>query len=113
MRRKLAGCSAVPADAPVRLEPAGAGRYRLSGALRLDAAADILARGLAAFAGQAAVEVDLAGVSDADSAGLAVLIEWTRQCRLAGREISYRAMPPRLAGMARIGGVSDLLPAAR
>jgi phospholipid transport system transporter-binding protein len=95
-----------------RLEQAGEGRYRLSGVVRLDSAADVLALGVAAFAGQASVEVDLAGVSDADSAGLAVLIEWTRQLRLEGRTITFRSMPPRLAGMARMGGVADLLPKA-
>lgn len=95
-----------------RLEPAGAGRYRLSGVVRLDSAAEVLALGVEAFAGQASVEVDLAGVSDADSAGLAVLIEWTRQLRLEGRTIMFRSMPPRLAGMARMGGVAALLPTA-
>lgn len=94
------------------LEQAGDGRYRLSGALRFDTAAQALALGEQAFAGQAAVEVDLAGVSDADSAGLAVLIEWTRQARLRGQRIVFSAMPPRLAGMARIGGVTQLLPLA-
>lgn len=96
--------------APASLEPAGAGRYRLAGVLRLETAARVLALGEQAFAGQASIEVDLTGVSDADSAGLAVLIEWTRQARLQGRSIVFSAMPPRLAGMARIGGVTDLLP---
>lgn len=93
-----------------RLEPDGAGRYRLCGALRLETAAGVLALGEAAFAGQAAVEVDLTGVADADSAGLAVLIEWTRQARQQRRKIAFSGMPPRLAGMARISGVAGLLP---
>jgi phospholipid transport system transporter-binding protein len=93
-----------------RLEAVGPGRYALAGDLGIDAAAAVLARGESEFAGQARVEVDLAGVSDADSAGLAVLIEWTRDARLAGRSIAYRSMPARLAALARIGGVGELLP---
>ena len=96
--------------APASLAPAGEGRYRVAGVMRLDTAADLLALGVAAFAAQAAVAVDLSEVSDADSAGLAVLIEWTRQARLQGRRIEFSGMPPRLAGMARIGGVQELLP---
>lgn len=96
--------------APARLEPAGAGRFRVAGVLRLDTAADLLALGVEAFAGRPVVEVDLADVSDADSAGLAVLLEWTRQARLQGRTIVFRAMPARLARMARIGGVAEFLP---
>ncbi len=97
---------------PAGLAPAGEGRYRVSGVMRLDTAADLLSLGVAAFAGQAEVAVDLSEVSDADSAGLAVLIEWTRQARLQGRAIAFSGMPPRLAGMARIGGVTELLPMA-
>ena len=94
-----------------RIEPAGGG-YRVVGDLGLASATAVLAAGETAFAGQAAVEVDLAGVTDADSAGLAVLIEWTRSARRDGRGIVFKGLPPRLAALARIGGVYELLPLA-
>jgi phospholipid transport system transporter-binding protein len=86
------------------------GHYALTGDLGFDCAVSILAQGEAAFAGKAEVVVDLSGVTDADSAGLAVLIEWTRRCSIAERRISFRRIPSRLGAIARIGGLSQLLP---
>jgi len=41
-----------------------------------------------------------------------VLIEWARGARLSGRSIRFHELPPRLAELARIGGVAELLPIA-
>ena len=98
------------ARAQCRLERTGDGRYALLGDLGLESAAGILGRGEAAFSGRPEVAVDLSGVTDADSAGLAVLIEWTRAARSEGRLIRFFGMPSRLGDIARIGGVNDLLP---
>jgi phospholipid transport system transporter-binding protein len=105
----LGGTSPSP---DCRLEPREPGHWALSGDLGLETAAGVLARGEAAFAGVQRADVDLSGVTDADSAGLAVLIEWARGARLSGRSITYRSLPPRLAELARIGGVAELLPIA-
>jgi len=86
------------------------GHYALTGDLGFECALSILAQGEAAFAGQAAVVVDLSGVTDGDSAGLAVLIEWTRRSRIAERQISFRRIPSRLGAIAQIGGLAGLLP---
>lgn len=99
-----------PAGAQARLEPLGGGRYALSGELDLDNVAALLAEGERAFRGQAAVEVDLGGVTTSDSAGLALLLEWVAAVRSAGGQLHYRALPPQLAAIARLGGVADLLP---
>ena len=105
----MAGRSAPPA---CRLEPREPGRWALSGDLGLETAAGILVQGEAAFSGVPSADVDLSGVTDADSAGLAVLIEWARVARLSGRSIRFHELPPRLAELARIGGVAELLPIA-
>jgi len=73
----------------------------------------MLASGESAFAGVPAAAVDLSGITDADSAGLAVLIEWVRTARQSGRRIEFSGLPPRLAELARIGGVAEILPIAR
>jgi len=101
----------LPADG-CRLEPLGEGRYAVTGELDLASAAAVLAAGSAAFAGQPRVDVDLSRVGRADSAGLAVLIEWTRAARLAGTQITFHALPARMAALARIGGVDQLLTVA-
>ena len=104
--------SDAPAAASCRLEERGDGRYALVGEFGLEAATGMLRRGEASFRRDPRVEVDLVGVVDADSAGLAVMIEWTRAARHERREIVFRGVPRRLADLARIGGVDRLLPLA-
>jgi len=96
-----------------RLDAEAEGRFRLSGDLGFEAAAAILQRGRAAFAGHAAVRVDLADVSDADSAGLAVLLQWVREARREDRDLRFAQLPERLAALARISGVSEFVPVVR
>lgn len=100
-----------PAEAgePGRLAAAGAGRFELAGTVGFDDAARLLAEGDAAFASLDAVEVDLARVTRADSAGLALLIEWTLAARAAGRSLRYSNVPPAVASLAGISDVAELL----
>ena len=105
----MAGKARRPA---CRLEQQDPSHWRVSGELDLETAAGMLSAGTAAFAGVPRAEVDLSAVTDADSAGLAVLIEWVRGACTSGRSIAFRGLPPRLAELARIGGVADLLPVA-
>jgi phospholipid transport system transporter-binding protein len=72
-------------------------------------ASRLLAEGDAAFAGCERVEVDLARVSQVDSAGLALLLEWSLAARDAGRTLAYRNVPPAIASLAGISDVAELL----
>lgn len=101
---------AAEPNAGCRLEAAGEGRYLLQGDLGFLTVAAVLENGEREFAGRQRVEVDLSRLTDADSAGLALLIEWTRSARAAGRDIVFRGMPARLEAIARISGVADMLP---
>jgi phospholipid transport system transporter-binding protein len=92
-----------------RLAPAGAGRFELSGEVGFGDAARLLAEGERAFAALDSVEVDLAGVKRADSAGLALLIEWSLAARDAGRQLRYRNVPAAIASLAGISDVSELI----
>ena len=94
---------------PGRLSPAGEGRFELSGDVGFSDAVRLLAEGEVAFGGLARVEVDLAGVARTDSAGLALLLEWSLAAREGGRSITYRNMPPALASLAGISDVTELL----
>jgi phospholipid transport system transporter-binding protein len=95
-----------------RLEMRGEGRFALSGVLSLATAASVLMAGERAFADATDIEVDLSGVATADSAGLAVLLEWVRWARLRGRRLRLVAMPPVLTAIADISEVEDVLQAA-
>ncbi|MBM4219632.1 MAG: STAS domain-containing protein [Gammaproteobacteria bacterium] len=92
-----------------RLTAAGPGMYELAGTVGFGDAARLLAEGDRAFAPLRAVEVDLARVTRIDSAGLALLIEWSLAARAAGRQIRYRNVPPAVTSLAGISDVSELL----
>jgi phospholipid transport system transporter-binding protein len=96
---------------PGRLAPAGPGRFELHGDLGFGDAARVLAEGERAFGALPSVEVDLAGVTRVDSAGLAVLIEWSLAAADAGRRLGYRNLPPAVVSLAGISDVSELIPA--
>jgi phospholipid transport system transporter-binding protein len=86
-------------------------RYQALGALTFATAARALAAGLAALAHTQgrSIEVDLAGVEAADSAGLAVLIEWAAWARRNGRSLRFTRVPDALRTIARISEIDELL----
>lgn len=94
------------------LEASGEGRFALRGDLGFDNAVPLLEDGLRRFGDAGSVEVDLAGVTHADSAGVAVLIEWVAAARRAGRELRYTDVPAQVLAIARLGGVDGFLPVA-
>ena len=59
--------------------------------------------------GDAPVTVDLGGVRRADSAGLALLLEWARAARRQGRPIRFVHTPEQLKSLARVTGVNTIL----
>ena len=94
---------------PAALAELDPGRFALSGDLGFDDAVRMLAEGDAAFGGMRRAEIDLAGVARVDSAGLALLLEWSIAAREAGRHLSYRNVPPAIAALAGISDVTELL----
>ncbi len=92
-----------------KLVSLAAGRYSVSGELSFATATDLLAQSQALFAGESGIELDLSGVTHADSAGLSLLIEWLRQARLQGRQLRYVALPAQLKTLAGISDVDGLL----
>ncbi len=98
--------SATPA---YRFVEDGPGRFTLSGVFGFATARAILEASEPAFAACETVVVDLAGVTQADSAGLAVLLEWVTWAHHAGREIRFQTMPRSIRAIARISEVEGLL----
>ena len=97
--------AAEPASGQAALAAVAAGRWSLSGDLLFENAARLLDDGLAAFGAEAQVEVDLSQVGRVDSAGLALLVEWSVAARGDGRAVHYRNAPAVLGALA---GISDL-----
>ncbi len=55
------------------------------------------------------VMVDASALSHFDSSALAVLLEFRRDCLAGGKTLAIQAMPARLASLAQLYGVTELL----
>ena len=71
----------------------------------------MLLQGLRSQTG-AAVVVDATALARFDSSALAVLLECRRESFSRGRSFAVRGLPARLAALAGLYGVAELLPAA-
>jgi phospholipid transport system transporter-binding protein len=90
------------------IERTGPGRLEASGVLGFDTAADALKAGLRLI-GSEPCTIDLGKVTEGDSAGLAVLIEWLSAARASGNPLHYERVPGQIMAIARISDVQDLL----
>jgi phospholipid transport system transporter-binding protein len=53
--------------------------------------------------------IDLAGVGEADSSALSLLLEWQRAAKSRGFRIKYSGLPENLRSLAQVYGVLELL----
>ena len=100
-----------------QLTPAGPDRWALAGVLdfttvtRLATEGETLLRAASAR-GIEALEIDLSGVELANSAGLALLLEWLEMARAQGLRLCYRQLPVSLQRIAAVSNLRELLPLA-
>ena len=87
----------------------GQGRFRVAGFLLAKNARALFEKGKRSFAGQTRVEVDLKDIERADSAGLAVLLEWVAWSNAQSITITYRDIPRQVISLATIWEVESLL----
>lgn len=97
--------------APV-LEDQGSNNWRLSGDLTFATVAGLV--DTPDFRGQRSgiIHVDLTGVTRAESAGLALLLEWQRVAEEQGVSIAYVNMPEQMQSMAAVCGLEEILQSA-
>jgi phospholipid transport system transporter-binding protein len=92
-------------------EVLGEERSRVVGALEFATVSALLLVGSDAITrGQAAV-IDLSGVTNSDSSGLALLIEWMSVAKFARRTLRFDNVPSQLYQLARLSEVEELLAA--
>jgi phospholipid transport system transporter-binding protein len=70
---------------------------------------DLLKQSADRFENLSSLEIDLAQVSEADSAGLALLIEWVRVAKDAKQQLAFHNVPGQIGALARISEVEDLV----
>ena len=91
------------------LENFGDGRFALSGEMSFDTAERILKASEEPFEEHTQLEIDLSGVTDTDSAGLALLLEWVTWANHTVREVRFTGMPERVLAIAKTTEVDGLL----
>lgn len=85
------------------------GHIRVSGELSFDTVPGLAARVADVVHGEKKVIVDLGAVKRADSAGLALLIEWRRQAERQQCKLYFDNIPQQLQAIASVSGVTELL----
>lgn len=91
------------------LEDRGDGNFALSGDMTFATAEKILQASEGPFEDHTRIEVDLTGVKQSDSAGLALLLEWVTWANHTVREIRFSGLPDRVMAIAKTTEVDGLL----
>ena len=91
------------------LKDLGNGRFSLSGSMTFATAGQILRISEDLFEEHTRLEMDLSGVEETDSAGLALLLEWITWANHTVREIRFEGMPARIDAIAKTTEVDSLL----
>lgn len=97
----------------VHLEALGDGRFAVRTDLTFESATAVLSQSKQLFANCQRISIDMSDVREADSAGLALLLEWVSWARHNEREIEYENIPKQILAIAQISEVTDLLNAGR
>ena len=92
-------------------EPQEGERSRVNGVLHFSTVTALLRSGSEAIANGRAAVIDLSGVTDSDSSGLALLIEWLSIARAEHKSLRYENIPAQLHQLARLSDVEELLTA--
>ncbi len=94
----------------VRIEHGPEGSVRLCGELNFSTVPALLREGGSLFDGRGQVTMDLKDVTRSDSAGLALLVEWTRQAQAQGAVLSFHNISPQMLAIAQVSGLDRILP---
>lgn len=84
-------------------------RWRVTGDILVDNANAILQESSALQIDQDLV-IDLAKVSNLDTAALSLLLEWQRRAIAADKTIEFVNLPESLVSLAALYGITDLIP---
>jgi len=92
------------------MRDADTNRFHLKGELSFKTVNTIINEAKSLFLSATELDIDLAGVTRSDSAGLALLVEWMRIASATSRPISFRNVPDQMMAIAGTSGLDKLLP---
>lgn len=79
------------------------------GALTIETVPELFRNASSWFAGTGDMTIDLTQVERADSAGLALLVEWLRRAQDANLKLRFTNIPEPVQTLIRINGLQDAL----
>lgn len=101
---------ARPGGTQAQASAQGDGVLAVQGVLNFETVPVVLAQSAAWMQKvQDTVTIDLKGVERADSAGLALLVEWLHTARSKGRELKFVNVPEQVRSLIRVNGLSRAL----
>jgi phospholipid transport system transporter-binding protein len=84
------------------------GTVQVTGPLTFQSVPQCLEQSRPMFSGDGALRFDLAGVTLADSAGLALLLEWREMAGAAGRGLTFVNLPEQMRHLIEVSGLSPV-----
>ena len=87
----------------------GDGRFAVKGDMSFATANALLRKSEKLFARHQSLAIDLSAVEKADSAGLALIIEWKSQAANRQADMQINGVPDTLVAIAKTSEVEDLL----
>ncbi len=86
-----------------------ASRCLIKGVLDFTTAREALSAVVAHIASNDTLDIDLSGVTEANSAGLALLVEWRAEARRTNHDITFHHIPDSLRQLAVVSQVDGLI----
>jgi phospholipid transport system transporter-binding protein len=103
---------AAEAEQEVGVAHGGQGEIRLSGRLSMASVPELVEKSRDWFRDANDVDVDFSAISQSDSAGVALMLEWLRRARQHGCKLHYRNLPAQMRAIVEFGDLGDILPLA-
>ncbi|HET7649810.1 MAG TPA: STAS domain-containing protein [Gammaproteobacteria bacterium] len=94
----------------VEFHSEGNGLFKVRGRMNFESCPAALDDSMHLFADLPRVELDFSDVTQVDSAGLALLVEWAGWARRRHRDLEFRRVPLQALALARISDVESMLP---
>ncbi len=91
------------------IERSSSGHLSAADELNFETAAQALQSGLELLRQEPASVVDLSAITEGDSAGVAVLIEWLADARARDRRLAYQKIPTQMLAIARLSDIDEIL----
>jgi phospholipid transport system transporter-binding protein len=100
----------MPEPVTAELDLESPGHIKLSGSIIFQTSPDLLRRSRGYFPGADMLEISLASVSRVDSSAVALMLEWYRQAKEEGVNMTFIELPEALRDLLRVFNLESRLP---